>query len=33
MEHVESGVETLYYGLGVVFMVGGAVAAYVRTQA
>jgi hypothetical protein len=30
MEHVESGVQTLYYGLGIVFVLGGAVTAYVR---
>jgi hypothetical protein len=27
---VESGVQTLYYVLGIVFMLGGAVAAYVK---
>ena len=27
---VESGVQTLYYGLGIIFMLGGVVAAYVR---
>ena len=27
---VESGVQTLYYGLGIIFMLGGAVAAYVK---
>jgi hypothetical protein len=30
MEHVESDVQTLYYGLGIIFMLGGAVAAYVK---
>jgi hypothetical protein len=30
MEHVETGVQTLYYGLGIIFMLGGAVVAYVR---
>ena len=30
MEHVETGVQALYYSLGIVFMLGGAVAAYVR---
>jgi hypothetical protein len=30
MEHVETGVQTLYYGLGIIFMFGGAVAAYVK---
>jgi hypothetical protein len=30
MEHVETGVQTLYYGLGIIFMLGGAVAAYVK---
>ena len=30
MGNVESGVQTLYYGLGLVFMLGGAVAAYVK---
>jgi hypothetical protein len=28
---VESGVQTLYYVLGIVFMLGGAVAAYVKS--
>jgi hypothetical protein len=27
---VESGVQTLYYGLGIIFMLGGVVAAYVK---
>jgi hypothetical protein len=27
---VETGVQTLYYGLGIIFMLGGAVAAYVK---
>ena len=27
---VESGVQTLYYGLGIIFMLGGGVTAYVR---
>jgi hypothetical protein len=27
----ESGVQTLYYGLGIVSMLGGAVAAYVKS--
>jgi hypothetical protein len=31
MEHVETGVQTLYYGLGIIFMLGGVVAAYVRS--
>jgi hypothetical protein len=31
MEHVETGVQTLYYGLGIIFMLGGAVTAYVKT--
>ena len=30
MEHVETGVQTLYYGLGIIFMLGGVVAAYVK---
>jgi hypothetical protein len=30
MGNVENGVQTLYYGLGIIFMLGGAVAAYVR---
>ena len=30
MGNVESGVQTLYYGLGIIFMLGGAVTAYVR---
>ena len=30
MSNVESGVQTLYYGLGIVFMLGGAVVAYVK---
>jgi hypothetical protein len=30
MGGVETGVQTLYYGLGIVFMLGGVVAAYVR---
>jgi hypothetical protein len=30
MEHVETGVQTLYYGLGIIFMFGGVVAAYVK---
>jgi len=30
MGNVESGVQTLYYGLGIVFMLGGVVAAYVK---
>jgi hypothetical protein len=30
MEHVETGVQTLYYGLGIIFMLGGVVAAHVR---
>ena len=30
MERVETGVQTLYYGLGIIFMLGGAVAAYVK---
>jgi hypothetical protein len=30
MEHVETGVQTLYYGLGIIFMLGGVVTAYVR---
>jgi hypothetical protein len=30
MGNVESGVQTLYYGLGIVFMLGGAVTAYVK---
>jgi hypothetical protein len=30
MSNVESGVQTLYYGLGIIFMLGGAVAAYVK---
>jgi hypothetical protein len=31
MEHVEAGVQTPYYGLGIIFMLGGAVTAYVKT--
>ena len=31
MEHVETGVQTLYYGFGIIFMLGGVVAAYVRS--
>jgi hypothetical protein len=27
---LESGVQTLYYGLGIIFMLGGVVTAYVR---
>ena len=27
---VETGVQTLYYGLGIIFMLGGVVAAYVK---
>jgi hypothetical protein len=30
MGNVESGVQTLYYGLGIIFTLGGAVAAYVK---
>jgi hypothetical protein len=30
MDHVETGARTLYYGLGIVFMLGGAVTAYVK---
>jgi len=30
MGNVESGVRTLYYGLGIIFMFGGAVVAYVK---
>jgi hypothetical protein len=30
MGNVESGVQTLYYGLGIIFMLGGVVAADVR---
>jgi hypothetical protein len=30
MGNVENGVQTLSYGLGIIFMLGGAVAAYVR---
>ena len=30
MGNVESGVQTLYYGLGIIFMLGGVVAAYVK---
>ena len=30
MEHVETGVQTLYYGFGIIFMLGGVVAAYVK---
>jgi hypothetical protein len=33
MGNGESGVQTLYYGLGIVFMLGGAVAAYVKRAA
>ena len=28
---VETGVQTLYYGLGIIFMLGGVVTAYVRS--
>jgi hypothetical protein len=30
MEHVETSVQTPYYGLGIVFMLRGAVVAYVK---
>jgi hypothetical protein len=30
MGNVESGVQTLYYGLGIIFMLGDVVAAYVK---
>ena len=30
MDHVEIGVQTLYYGLGIIFMLGGVIAAYVK---
>jgi hypothetical protein len=30
MGNVESGVQTLYYGLGIIFMLGGVVAPYVK---